>query len=97
MMLKLTNYHDGNIFFVNCDNILRIRFHNSETIIVFSDDICQSVKETPDEIMAQIQRIKITELAIERIFKNPQYNPHAQIDLNFIIQDVQRFINNNSL
>ena len=97
MMLKLTNFYDGSQFLVNCDKLIRIRFLNNETTIVFSNNDYEKVKETPDEIMAQIERIKITELAIERIFRNPQYNPDALIDLNFIIQDIQRFKNSRKL
>lgn len=98
MMLKLTNLHDGNVFLVNIHNIQRIRFYNGETLIVFSDDISQGIKETPDEIMAQIERIKIKELAIERIFRNPQYtHSDVLIDFGFILKDVQRFKHHNEL
>lgn len=93
MMLKLTS-GNGNKFLVNCDKLIRIRFHNNETTIVFSDDDYEKVKETPDEIMAQIEYVKTTELGIERIFKNPMYNADLMLDMMRVLSDVQRFKNN---
>lgn len=96
MMLKLTFYDRDRSVFINYKNISAFfgNLDGSSQIYTIGDSNPYLVKEAPDEIIAQIEYVKATELGIERIFKNPMYNADLMLDMMTVLTDVQRLKNN---